>query len=31
VLAAEIEQEVVKFLAELETEIQNITHQESAA
>ncbi|ECG1392567.1 TPA_asm: YqaJ viral recombinase family protein, partial [Salmonella enterica subsp. houtenae serovar 45:g,z51:-] len=29
VLAAEIEQEVVKFLAELETEIQNITHQES--
>lgn len=31
VLAEEIEQEVVKFLAELETEIQNITHQESAA
>lgn len=31
VLAAEIEQEVVKFLTELETEIQNITHQESAA
>ncbi|EAV2866087.1 exonuclease [Salmonella enterica] len=31
VLAEEIEQEVVKFLTELETEIQNITHQESAA
>ncbi|EGR9413532.1 YqaJ viral recombinase family protein, partial [Salmonella enterica] len=29
VLAEEIEQEVVKFLTELETEIQNITHQES--
>ncbi|ELD6284761.1 YqaJ viral recombinase family protein [Salmonella enterica] len=31
VLAEEIEQEVVKFLTELETEIQNITPQESAA
>ncbi|EIK9524199.1 YqaJ viral recombinase family protein [Salmonella enterica] len=31
VLAEEIEQEVVKFLTELETEIQNITHQDSAA
>lgn len=31
VLAEEIEQEVVKFLTELEAEIQNITHQESAA
>lgn len=31
VLAEEIKQEVVKFLTELETEIQNITHQESAA
>ncbi|EAN0332865.1 YqaJ viral recombinase family protein [Salmonella enterica] len=31
VQAEEIEQEVVKFLTELETEIQNITHQESAA
>ncbi|EKG2383221.1 YqaJ viral recombinase family protein [Salmonella enterica] len=31
VLAEEIEQEVVKFLTELEIEIQNITHQESAA